>query len=220
MEPDKLPQLEVTENGVTHYKTVGFHQLLELLDHSMVVEQLKHPDTRRLSLPELPERTLFLDTEESVLGLAVTLTGWVPKLEYPFVLGEESWLISIPTLVYRIRWQEDCEQVTQFHLAVAIEEPVSGQTMLYRYPFSNVYASTEVCWSQSRFTCPLHQVAACGVFGFLQTPNNRDLFGVGISQNSPHRDYREFLNAVRQIGSVPVEWLIPLGKSVAQFHRY
>jgi hypothetical protein len=218
MEPERFPRLEITVNGVTRYKTVGWHQLLTLLDQSIVVEQLRQANVRTLKLPQLPERVLFVNTTESPQRFDITVTGWVPGLEYPFLYQERSFLVRVPTMVYQIEWNANDKVVQSLRLAVTTDDTVTAESRLYRWPFSNVYGhSQRVCWTE-HVQCDLHEVVEKAVFGFLQTPNNRDLFGVGSSHNSPYRDYEEFLQAVVDNGGVPVEWLIPLGKTVAEFH--
>lgn len=184
----------------------------------MVLQQLQRPASHRLTLPELPEHTLFVDTEETPDDLMVIVTGWVPGLEYPFIYEGASFLVPVPTMVYRMTWSSAQKEVTQFRFAVAESETVSGGTLLYRWPFSNVHVSGQVCWSASRFPCELSEVVEKGVFAFLQTPNNRDLYGLGTSHNAPYRDYQEFLEIVHEHGCVPSEWLIPQGVTVREFH--
>jgi len=219
MEPNAFPRLEVTMKGVTHYRTVGWHQLLELLDQSVVVKELQRPEQVRLAIPELPEHTLFVDALETLDGLSVVVTGYVPSLEYPFVFEGVSYLIKVPTIVYHMTWNQKDTSISQFRLAVTPDETASGSTALYRWPFSNVNASGLVCWSAGHFSCELKDVVQKGIFGFLQTPNNRDLYGLGTSHNAPHRDYAEFMSAVHTQGHVPLEWLIPQGMSVIDFHN-
>ncbi|MCL6443709.1 MAG: prokaryotic E2 ligase family D protein [Alicyclobacillus sp.] len=218
MEPGKFPQLEIVQNGVAHYKTVGWHQLLNLLDHSIVVEQLKKVDVRTTKIPRLPERTLLVDTEETPSWLDVTLTGWVPGLEYAFMYQDKSFLVRIPTMVYQVRWSLHDKKLKALRLAVTIDESVTVDSPLYRWPFSNVYPSGNVCWTFD-VECELHQVVERAVFGFLGTPNNSDLFGQSRSQNSPYRDYESFLSTVQDVGDVPAEWLIPMQQTVAEFHE-
>ncbi|WP_029423402.1 hypothetical protein [Alicyclobacillus macrosporangiidus] len=218
LEPDKLPQLEIRANGVTHYKTVGWHQLLTLLDRSMVVEQLKVADLRVTKLPRLPDRTLLIDIAECSAWTDVILTGYVPATEYPMVYQGVSYLVHIPTMVYRVRWNQQDKRLIGLSIAVTTDTVVTETSPLYRWPYSNVFADGRACWTHNT-VCELHEVVEKGVFAFLGTPNNRDLFGVGTSQNSPYRDYAAFLEAVQAQGGIPQEWLIPLGRTVTEFHN-
>ncbi|WP_029422770.1 hypothetical protein [Alicyclobacillus macrosporangiidus] len=218
LEPDKLPELEIRANGVTHYKTVGWHQLLTLLDRSMVVEQLKVADLRVTKLPRLPDRTLMVDIAECSRWTDVILTGYVPATEYPMVYQGASYLVHIPTIVYRARWTLQAKRLIGLSIAVTTDSVVTEISPLYRWPYSNVFDDGRVCWTHDT-VCELHEVVNRGVFGFISTPNNRDLFGVGTSQNSPYREYAAFLEAVQAHGGIPHEWLIPLGRTVAEFHN-
>jgi hypothetical protein len=218
--PTNLPLLEVTTDGVKRYKTVGWHQLLSMLDRSVTVEQLEKLDRKTHKLPHLPERTLFVETDETPQWLDVTVTGWVPSLEYPFIYNESSYLVKVPTMVYQVRWNQNEKRVRGLWLAVAADEVVTPQTKLYRWPFSNVFTGEKVCWNGlGQIECELDQVIERALFGFLQTPNNRDLYGVGSSQNSSHRDYVDFLQAVQAEKGVAEEWLIPLSKTVQEYRE-
>ncbi|WP_258111087.1 hypothetical protein [Alicyclobacillus sp. SP_1] len=219
MTPKAMPQLEIVENGVHHYKTVGIQELLKLLDRSLILEQLKQVDLRRTRLTSLPERVLALDTLESSSSLRHAVTAYVPSFDYPTLYQERVYCLRYPTLVYQVVWEETTQRVLQGRLAVALDDTVRGTTALYRYPFSNVYPSGAVCWSGlHETTCALDDVQEKMLFGFLQTPNNRDLFGVGHSQNSPYRDYPAFLEAVEAEHGVRSEWLIPLSSTVVEWH--
>ena len=218
LRPQELPTLEIRQGATTHYRTTTITQLLQLLDRSMTVEQLKREDLHVTNLPPLPPRTLMVRVEQSAQALDVIVTGFVPPIEYPFLFEDQTYLIALPHLVYQMRWREGEKAVKQFRLAVAQERP-TAQTMLYRWPFSNVMHQEAVCWTARQFVCDLDQIVEKGVFGFLQTPNNRHGFGLGESHNGPQgNDYAAFLADVAEQGLKP-EWLVPLGKTAAEFHN-
>lgn len=216
--PTNLPQLELKMNGLTRYKTVGWHQLLKMLDRSIVVEQLERPPVHKVAIPQLPERVLFVTTEETTSDLTVVMTGWTPGVEYPFVFRERTYLIQTPVIVYRVRWSNSKKAITELSLAVSTDTNVTATSTLFRWPFSNVYRDQRVCWT-AEVSCELREVVERGVFGFLQTPNNTHLYGLGVSHNAPYRDYDEFLGAVQANQGVNADWLIPAGKTVSEFHQ-
>ncbi|KPV45689.1 hypothetical protein AN477_01935 [Alicyclobacillus ferrooxydans] len=216
--PTHLPQLELKANGITRYKTAGWHQLLKMLDRSMVVEQLERPPVHKVAIPQLPERVLFVDTEETVDDLTVVMTGWVPGVEYPFVFRERMYLVQMPTIVYRVRWSNRKKAIMELSIAVSTDTKVTAESSLFRWPFSNVYHDGRVCWT-AQVACELREVVEQGVFGFLQTPNNTHLYGLGASHNAPYREYDEFLRSVQDHQGVPSDWLIPIGKTVVEFHQ-
>jgi hypothetical protein len=220
MTPTALPQLEIVENGVHHYKTVGMQELLKLLDRSMILEQLKQADLRCTRLTRLPERVLALDTLESSSRIRHAVTAYVPSFDYPTLYQAREYFLRYPTLVYQVVWEETTKRILHLRLAVALDASVRANTPLYRYPFSNVYSSGAVCWNGLKdIACTLDSVQETVLFAFLQTPNNRDLFGVGHSQNSPYRDYQAFLEAVEANHGVLPEWLIPLSSTVSEWHE-
>ncbi|MCL6445134.1 MAG: prokaryotic E2 ligase family D protein, partial [Alicyclobacillus sp.] len=136
----------------------------------------------------------------------------------PMVYQGVSYLVHIPTMVYRVRWNQQDRRLISLYLAITTDTAATEGSPLYRWPYSNVFADGRVCWTHNT-VCELHEVVEKGVFGFLGTPNNRDLFGVGTSQNSPHRDYAAFLEAVQAQGEIPNKWMIPFGRTVAEFHN-
>ena len=216
--------MEIVDSvGVARYKTTGWHELLTMLDHSIVVEKLKESRVYDVDIPRMPKDVLLTSTRLFDNGQAqVKVTGFVKGIEYPFLYQERSYMIQIPNIVYRATWQKRGEgdgKLLSLSLATTTSDEPTEETELYRWPFSNVYSNGKVCWSVQNVQCRLHEIVDKGVFGFIQTPNNRDLFGTGSSQNSPHRAYEGFLAAIEEAHGVPQEWLIPFGKTVAEFHQ-
>lgn len=233
------PRLTIRRGGVLIPKTCSIVQLLGLLDSSTTVSVLSEEESKRVSVPPLPERALLLDVEQYARDNEYVLTGWLPPAEYPFVLersvadgGREprAFLIPLPTIVYRARWSEKERSILELSIALCPAFPEDGSVRdrlaapLYRYPFSNIYGSygsvlEGVCWpTMRRITLDLDEVPEKGVRAFLATPNNADLYGVGRSQNSPHERYADFLAAVEKEG-LHEDWLIPARMTAEQLHR-
>lgn len=63
----------------------------------------------------------------------------------------------------------------------------------------------------------LAEVPAKAVRGFLELPNNMDLYGRGVSHNGPQEGYRELLEHIESEG-LPEEYLIPADMNVAGLH--
>ena len=181
----------------------------------MILEQLKDEKKRVTSLPQLPERALFVGTEETPNNLYVTVTAWMPKMEHPFLYAEHAYMVPVPTISYRVKWHAQSKRVVAFQLAITTDEVVTPDSPLYRWPWSNVYNDGKVCWTQS-WKSELKDVERNGVYAFIGTPNNTDLWGLGRSHNGPKMSYAEFL-AETEKGINP-DWLIPLNKTVAEFH--
>lgn len=225
LEPARLPRLELTDGlGVKRYRTVGLAELLTLLDHSSVLEALEQAAIRTTTTPELPERTLFAGVIETPVSADAVATGWLPPRRQAFVWQDRTYLVDLPVLVWKARMDGDRRRLRSLRVAVAGPgtERAEASTPLYRWPFANVYASrsyAEVCWYTMRdVELDLKDAVRLGVEGFLSVRDNGDLFGVGESQNSPHRDYAEFLEAVSRDG-LPRDWLIPHGLTVKEFHE-
>lgn len=203
------------------YKTVSWMQLLETLDKSITLQSIKE-GKRVTEIPQMPPQTLLSRVVEYTDHTDYVVTGFVAPQSYPFYYQPRNakegmmFTIMLPTVVYKAVWRQG--MIVQLSLSVTLDQTITKETALYRWPFSNVYPGTNVCWN-NRVACPeLAQAVEKGVFGFLQTPNNADLFGIGRSQNSSYSSYEDFLRAVEQEGLHP-EWLIPLNMNVEEFHH-
>lgn len=184
----------------------------------MTVKQLERADVHMLQLPPLPERTLIVTTKESSSDTIFVLTGWIPSTEQPFLLNEQIYTVKLPNLVYHLQYSKTTEIASDLHLAVTTDS-VTPDTRLFRWPFSNVYAGGNLCWTK-QWSTELKDVITTGVFEFLETRNNQDLFGVGRSYNGPHHSYSELLKHLESTQEViPQDWLIPLNKTVQEFHN-
>lgn len=101
--------------------------------------------------------------------------------------------------------------------------PPGPDTPVYRYPCSNVFhayrdALEGVCWpTMGSIQMSLAEVPAKAVRGFLELPNNMDLYGRGVSHNGPQEGYRELLEHLESEG-LPEEYLIPADMNVAGLH--
>jgi hypothetical protein len=75
-----------------------------------------------------------------------------------------------------------------------------------------------VCWpTMNSIQMSLAEVPAKAVRGFLELPNNMDLYGRGVSHNGPQEGYRELLEHLESEG-LPEEYLIPADMTVAGLH--
>lgn len=225
LEPAKLPRLEITDHqGVTRYRTVGLADLVTILDRSAILEALKQEAIRTALTPELPPGTLFAGVVEAPSYREIIVTGALPPREQPFVWQDRSYLIRMPVLAWRAVWREDDRRLSSLRLAVAAPgvETADADTPLYRWPFANVYTGnhySEVCWYTMRqVRMDLKDVVSLGVHGFLSVEDNGDLFGRGESQNSAHKEYADFLEAVETEG-LKDEWLIPHQMTLREFHE-
>lgn len=225
LEPARLPRLEITDaHGVTRYRTVGLADLVTILDTSAILEALKQEAIRTALTPELPPSTLFAGVVEAPTYREIIVTGALTPREQPFVWRDRSYLIRMPVLAWRAVWREDDRRLSSLRLAIAAPgvESASADTPLYRWPFANVYTGhhySEVCWYTMRqIRLDLKDVVRLGVHGFLSVEDNGDLFGRGESQNSAHKDYAAFLEAVETEG-LQEEWLIPHQMTLREFHE-
>ena len=170
------------------------------------------------NVPPLPDRTLLVSTEVSGGNKAsVKVTSWVPAMEHPFVLEESAYMVKLPNIVYSLKYDVTDESFSDLRIAVTTDKTVTVDSKLYRWPWSNVFGHTGVCWKRQNGKCALTDVPQKAVGEFLSTPNNRDLWGVSSSYNGPRMTYEEFLTKTQS--GVNPDWLIPLNKTVTEFHN-
>lgn len=231
----RLPRVELRhENGEVETKVLSFVDLLAMLDGSTTIGRLEKTEARTVELPPLPAGTLLASLVEHPARRAVVVTGFLPPAEHAFLLEDSrtggppearSYPVPLPHLVYRAVWQE--KRLSSLSLALCspeLEGRPAAETRLYRYPFSNVYASFRgvmegVCW-MGLHALPVEdprEIPRRAVLGFLALPNNADLYGRGLSHNAPITGYAELLEACA--GGLEAEWLIPAGCTVAGLHR-
>lgn len=250
----RLPIAYLTApSGVVQTKVISYPDLLAALDDSTVVAALNGAESRSISMPPLPANTLLVDLHESPTDNSYTVTGYLAPQSYLFVLeakeqGEtvtSTYEISLPHIVYSVRYEARKQAVVSFSLALCAADgggggstaavsaglvagegppPPQPDTPLYRYPFSNVFdlygeALEGVCWpTMGSIKTSLADVPANIVRAFLELPNtNHDLFGRGESHNAPYSGYAELLAHIEREG-LAEEYLIPAGLTVHGLH--
>lgn len=232
LEPLKPPLVKITDaDGTTCVKAIPLAELLTLLDKSATLVALEREAIRTLAMPLLPERAMYVTAIEYPEDLDYIVTGWQEPGEWPFVLKshrkgiDRVYPINLPPLVWRAHWRRSHRALVNLAVAVLAPDqitPPPPDAPVFRYPFSNVYSNRggAVCWpTMHQIKLELHEVWSGGVGGFLAVVNNNDLYGVSGSQNSPYREYDEFLRAVQSNGGLQREWLIPQEMDLARFHE-
>lgn len=186
-----------------------------------------------------PESYVFLVAED---GESHTFDISLPHLVYRAVYDEQrtslaalSIAVCSPELSAELPTGRPCGQDSgkghNRDRATASGPPASYRTgrpeagtRIFRYPFSNVYhtfggVSEGVCWpGMQKLSMEASQIPEEAVKRFLRTENNADLYGRGLSHNSPYTSYTRFLAAVEQEGGVREDYLIPTGMTVQDLH--
>ena len=233
LRPAELPRLRLTDSrGVSTTRCVSLIDLLHLIDESTTLEQLKKEGIHRSTVPELPPDTLLVDALESPSSRAVVITGVVRAANQAFVLERQTkaWIIPMPDVVYTAMY--DPVNTRLYDLDIALARPlgtpeapaaITPQTKLYTWPFSNVYThgtGTRVCWyTMQKVRFELKNIERGAIYAFYSVPNNPDLYGRGISQNSEHQSLSDFLQAVIDNGGLDEKWLHPHKETVGAMHN-
>jgi hypothetical protein len=223
----KLPKLRLTDNhGVQHFKTVAFADLLAILEHSTVLEQLRQADVHPVRIPhELPRRATLVsyvekanrDTEYVVVSGVIepTMRGILLQREgrtfiYDVDLGEIGWCVS---------WYPFNGQLRDMGVYLIRGRTMEGFRKLYRYPLSNVSGAAQACWpTRSQETYELRDVPHAVEIFIGSIPNSAHMYGLGRSHNAPTDNYADFLEEIEAMEEVPDDWLIPLGMTEQEVH--
>lgn len=207
-------------------------RLPQLPDNTLLVDVNEAPTGRSYTVTGYTEPDTYLFCLESHRG---DKEGYTATFEVP-----------LPYLVWSVLYDERSRSVSRFSLTLCSPErgypagfgtgaglandegprlkPPGPDTPLYRYPCSNVFhayggALEGVCWpTMDRIQMSLAEVPAKAVRGFLELPNNLDLYGRGVSHNGPQEGYRELLEHLENEG-LPEEYLITADMTVGGLHN-
>lgn len=233
VKPRRLPRALITDSrGVSVPKIIDYVDLLSALDGSAVVSELEKEPVRTLKIPALPAGAVLLDVVERPSGASYVVSGATPAAEHLFILegdGEStSHELNLPPIVYRAVWDSRTRTLTQLSLALCSPElsgGPTGETELYRWPFSNVYHHFNgvlegVCWPTMKgIALDLSEIPEKAVSAFVAVPNDAGRYTRDLSHNAPCAGYRPFLELIEREGGIRHEWLNPCAMSLEDLHE-
>lgn len=206
-------------------------KLPQLPEGTLLVDMHEQPEGRSFTLTGYlpPERYLFcLESRDQKETRTYEIP--LPYLVYSVLYDEHSATVRnfaltlcSPELGYLPTREPDEEEPAEPAGLIDDEGPPGPHTALYRYPFSNVYPrygdfEEGVCWpTVNQVRTALKDVPVSIVRGFLELPNNSDLYGRGLSHNGPQQSYTALLEHVEANG-LPHDYLIPAAMSVQGLH--
>lgn len=150
-------------------------------------------NTKVISTGFLPENCLSVRISDKLKSTVI----WHPVLKCDFTLFKSTYEnFPIPRIVFGLDIDTD-GKVRGYRMAVVADEKPKPATVLYEYPFSNVYPSTNICIGAAN-TLPvykqLHTVASLPNH-ILSIPNNDHNYK--RANNELHLGYRELLDHMR-----------------------
>ena len=102
----------------------------------------------------------------------------------------------IPRLVFGFKYMPDAHKVAGCSVCVVKDERLKADTILYRYPFSNVSSNGRICLGNNALPVykdpsRLHTLAGY----ILRMPNNNDHYSK--NNNQLHAEYRDLLEQMK-----------------------
>ena len=132
--------------------------------------------------------------------------------------GTEYENFPLPRLVFAFKYAPESGKVLNARLAVVPDERLNADTVLYRYPFSNVHDSFGICLGNNALPVykdpgRLHTLMAL----ILRFPNNNDMFSP--DNNKLELGYRDLLEHLKdkEPSYYYTDILIPSGKTLKDF---
>ena len=143
---------------------------------------------------------------------------WNPELRADMTYGETEYPnFPIPRLVFGIRVL-DTGRVAGCTLGVMADEKPSPSSVMYRYPFSNVYEDSRVCTGNNVLPRYKKQAALVNFPRYLLgIPDNDDMFSP--ERNKLKLGHKELMEHLRDKDPAYyyTDILIPNGKTLADF---
>lgn len=162
----------------------------------------------------LPEHCLSV----SIGKAEKTFVLWNPELRADMTYGETEYLnFPIPRLVFGIRVL-DTGRVAGCTLGVVADEKPSPNSVMYRYPFSNVYEDSRVCTGNNVLPRYKKQPALVNFPRYLLgIPDNDDMYSA--ERNKLRLGHKELMEHLKDKDPAYyyTDILIPNGKTLADF---
>ncbi|MFI3293289.1 MAG: hypothetical protein SNI70_07195 [Rikenellaceae bacterium] len=124
----------------------------------------------------------------------------------------------IPRLVFGFEYQPAIQKVTDYRVCVVPDGSLDSDTVLYKYPFSNVGVSGHICLGNNalpRYKRPVQLSTLPGYI--LRMPNNNDHYD--IQSNQKAFQYRDLLEHMKDKTSAYYyeHILVESGRTLGQF---
>lgn len=124
--------------------------------------------------------------------------------------------VGMPKLIFCIKMLKNIIQ--DIYVGAVKDTVITEDTQIYKYPFSNVFSDTRICFGGNRISkfdiknpVMLHSMPDL----FLSMENNNDSYG---HANNSGKDYRVLLEEL-QSNTFNNDWLIPLNKTYGDWFK-
>ena len=191
---------------------ISFKEISPVDLYFMLNESYRNSETVETGL--LPEHCLSVSIGKG----EKTFILWNPELRADMTYGDVEYLnFPIPRLVFGIRLL-DTGRVAGCTLGVVADEKPTPSTLMYHYPFSNVYEDSRVCTGNNVLPRYKKQAALVNFPRYLLgIPDNDDMFSPERNKlKLGHKELMEHLKD-KDPAYYYTDILIPNGKTLADF---
>lgn len=206
-ERDSIIVEEHLADGAVKYKKISLVDLYFALNESYICRDF-------LNTGFLPENCLCV----SMSGLEKNFVLWNPELRADFRYGELEYPdFPIPRMVFGLRVLES-GKVAECSIGVVADEKPTPETVMYHYPFANVYDSGKVCSGNNVLPRYRKQTALRNFPRYLLgIPDNDDLYDPAKNRlGLEHGALLEYLKD-KNPGYYYTDILVPNGKTLDDF---
>lgn len=119
--------------------------------------------------------------------------------------------VCVPSLVFSFHVNKGrMENTRVFTLK---DEKPTEKSVLYRYPYGNVYDDGRICWGTNSFP-DIHEIKRLemAMTLFIQSPCNSDLYRSEKCIGQKNVSLRELFEQLRNVQSFPEEYFVPIKK--------
>jgi hypothetical protein len=195
-------EVEIVENGLSHWKTVDIKDLIKVLNESVM-----KPVGEVISSPLMPTGTIgykeFLDRN------AYTVLMYRAPRVASISFEEREYKVGYPAIIFQFTVTN--QVLTDTNMYAVKDHLLKPETELFRYPYFNVHNGGRVCMGNNKIAIEeaWHLHKAPDILSSL--PGNN---GLSISNQSGLIG-DSLLKEVEE-KPFPEDWLTPMGKTLKQ----
>lgn len=158
---------------------------------------------------QLPE--FFYDGYVNESGFEAVFV--LPEAIRPYIFQDGAYTIPFPTLV--MHFKVSGGKLRKSSVFAVLDKEVGENTLLYHYPFANVYEDGRICWGDNALPNGMQCIKDLEklLVLFLNAPNNTDLWRREYL-NMKYTVIREALEELKDRVNFPNELLCPMGMTV------
>lgn len=193
------------DNGSKNSKTVEIRSLLKAFTKSIVETVEQAP------IGEIPfgyyDGAIGICNNKLKADVVTVLPASMQVMQYE----DTQYDVCVPSLVFSFHVDKGRLECTRV-FALKDAKP-TDDSILYRYPYGNVYDDGKVCWGHNSLP-DIHAIKRLEMVMtlFIQSPCNSDLYRPEKCIGIRGVELRELFEKLRNVQSFPEEYLVPIKK--------